>query len=87
MHTDGFGAATKPSENFAFRLGRSRETAFSREYDELYELLQYERDHGYVVWVMGPCVFLQWLLPYRVLQNYRGGICRRRLCRQRSCNA
>lgn len=54
VHTDGFGAATKPSENFAFRLGRSRETAFSREYDELYELLQYERDHGYVVWVMGP---------------------------------
>lgn len=54
VHTDGFGAASKPSENFAFRLGRSRETAFSREYDELYELLQYERDHGYVVWVMGP---------------------------------
>lgn len=54
VHTDGFGVTTKPSENFAFRLGRSRETAFSREYDELYELLQYERDHGYVVWVMGP---------------------------------
>lgn len=65
VHTDGFEAArTRPvgeaedagrrADNFAFRLGRSRETAFSREYDELYELLKYEREHGYVVWVMGP---------------------------------
>ncbi len=46
--------AGRHSDNFAFRLGRSRETAFSRDYDELYELLEYERDHGYVVWVMGP---------------------------------
>ena len=35
-------------------VGRSRETAFSRDYDELYELLRHERDHGKVVWVMGP---------------------------------
>lgn len=54
VHTDGFEEANKPLDNFAFRLGRTRETAFSREYDELYELLKYERDHGYVVWVMGP---------------------------------
>ena len=54
---DGDGelaGAGRHADNFAFRLGRSRETAFSREYDELYELLRYERDHGYVVWVMGP---------------------------------
>ena len=46
--------AGRHADNFAFRLGRSRETAFSREYDELYELLKHEREHGYVVWVMGP---------------------------------
>lgn len=52
---DGDGEeAGRRADNFAFRLGRSRETAFSREYDELYELLRYEREHGYVVWVMGP---------------------------------
>lgn len=54
VHTEGFGSLLRPSENFAFRLGRSRETAFSRDYDELYEILKYERDHGYIVWVMGP---------------------------------
>ena len=64
VHTDGFRApaaegdaaadAGRRADNFAFRLGRSRETAFSREYDELYELLKYEREHGSIVWVMGP---------------------------------
>lgn len=48
----------KNGDIFAFRQGRSRETAFSRDYDELYELLNYERDHGNIVWVMGPaCAF------------------------------
>ena len=39
---------------FAFRTSRSRETAFSVDYDELYEVLKYEKDHGKIVWVMGP---------------------------------
>ncbi len=43
---------------FAFRQGRSRETAFSRDYDELYDLLRYEKEHGHILWVMGPaCAF------------------------------
>ncbi|MCL2009085.1 MAG: hypothetical protein FWG71_00885 [Synergistaceae bacterium] len=41
---------------FAFRTGRSRETAYSRDYDELYKLLRYEKEHGYIVWVLGPAV-------------------------------
>jgi hypothetical protein len=41
---------------FAFRAGRSRETAYSRDYDELYDLLRHEREHGTVVWVLGPAV-------------------------------
>ena len=63
VYTEGFrslaaaeNGAPHPGghDNFAFRLGRSRETAFSRDYDELYELLRHERDHGFIVWVMGP---------------------------------
>jgi hypothetical protein len=41
---------------FAFRTGRSRETAYSRDYDELYDLLRHEREHGTIVWVLGPAV-------------------------------
>jgi hypothetical protein len=45
-------------EAFVFRQGRSRETAFSIDYDYIYELLRHERDNGYIVWVMGPaCSF------------------------------
>ena len=54
MHPDGFREHKAEKDVFAFRQNRSRETAFSRDYDELYELLKYERDHGKIVWVMGP---------------------------------
>lgn len=54
VHPDGFRERTAKGDLFAFRQGRSRETAFSRDYDELYELLRHERDHGKVVWVLGP---------------------------------
>jgi lysine-ketoglutarate reductase/saccharopine dehydrogenase-like protein (TIGR00300 family) len=54
LYADGFGRADAAGDVFAFRQGRSRETAFSRDYDELYDLLRHERKHGRVVWVMGP---------------------------------
>lgn len=59
VYPDGFRKKGETEKDlFAFRQGRSRETAFSRDYDELYALLNYEREHGYVVWVMGPaCAF------------------------------
>lgn len=41
-------------DKFSFRQGRSRETSFTRDYDRLYDLLRYEREHGKIVWVMGP---------------------------------
>lgn len=45
-------------ESFSFRQGRSRETAFSRDYDSIYELLKHEKEHGNIVWVLGPaCSF------------------------------
>lgn len=59
VYPDGFKQGEKNERDlFAFRQGRSRETAFSRDYDELYQLLNYEREHGNIVWVMGPaCAF------------------------------
>ncbi|MBE5780817.1 MAG: hypothetical protein E7328_03220 [Clostridiales bacterium] len=55
VHTTGFDAAADGVEDrFVFRQGRSRETAFAKDYDRLIELLQYERDHGNILWVMGP---------------------------------
>ncbi len=54
VHPDGFRETKAEQETFAFRQNRSRETAFSKDYDELYEILRHERDHGKIVWVMGP---------------------------------
>lgn len=55
LHASGFDSGGDENEDqFVFRQGRSRETSFSRDYDNLYALLQYEREHGHVVWVMGP---------------------------------
>ena len=54
VHPDGFNEKKAKTDVFAFRQNRARETAFSRDYDEIYELLKYERDHGKIVWVMGP---------------------------------
>lgn len=56
MHADAFREASGSGDAFAFRSGRSRETAYSRDYDALYELLRHEREHGTVVWVLGPAV-------------------------------
>lgn len=54
VYPDGFREEKAEKDVFAFRQNRSRETAFSRDYDEIYELLRHERDHGKIVWVMGP---------------------------------
>ena len=54
VHPNGFEEKKAQGDVFAFRTGRSRETAFSKDYDELYELLKHERDHGKIVWVLGP---------------------------------
>ena len=56
LHASGFLAKNADMEAFAFRTSRTRETSYSMDYDSLYELLKYERDHGYIVWVLGPAV-------------------------------
>jgi hypothetical protein len=59
MYTRGFVTADGDVDTFAFRSGRSRETAFSKDYDELYEIMQYEKEHdGKIVWVLGPSIAL-----------------------------
>ncbi|MCL2627944.1 MAG: hypothetical protein FWD44_04505 [Oscillospiraceae bacterium] len=58
VHPNCFENSEKIKENFVFRQGRSRETAFSVDYDFLYSLLRHEKENGYIVWVMGPaCSF------------------------------
>ena len=42
----GFEQKKGNGDVFAFRQGRSRETAFSRDYDELYDVLRHDRDRG-----------------------------------------
>ncbi len=55
LYPDGFKEEVEGnSDQFAFRQGRSRETAFSKDYDDLYDLLNYEKENGNILWVMGP---------------------------------
>ena len=55
LHCNGFVEEQSELEDqFVFRQGRSRETAYSCDYDKLYELLKHEKEHGNILWVMGP---------------------------------
>lgn len=56
VHTRGFRDSQEEGDCFTFRTGRSRETSYSRDYDRLYDLLKFERDNGYIIWVLGPAV-------------------------------
>ena len=57
LHVFGFEPLNETApDKFSFRSRGTRETPFSRSYDELYQLLRHERQHGYVVWVLGPAV-------------------------------
>ncbi len=56
VHTAAFGFECPVSEKFAFRTQVCRETSFSFDYDELYEMLEFERENGFVLWVLGPAV-------------------------------
>ena len=56
LHSNGFVNENKEQDVFSFRCGRSRETTFSKDYENLYDLLKYEKEHGNIVWVLGPAV-------------------------------
>jgi lysine-ketoglutarate reductase/saccharopine dehydrogenase-like protein (TIGR00300 family) len=51
-----FGRDAGEVDKFAFRTRVTRETSFSIDYDQLYSLLEFERQHGFIVWVLGPAV-------------------------------
>ena len=46
LHADGFNEEKTAEEAFSFRRNRSRETAYSQDYTEIYEILPH--DHGMV---------------------------------------
>ncbi len=54
VYVDGFTGEEAGRDVFAFRSGRSRETAYSKDYDSLYDVLRHEKEKGYIVWVLGP---------------------------------
>lgn len=57
VHTTGFDPpAEKGTDKFSFRSRGTRETPFSRCYDDLYKVLRHDREHGYITWVLGPAV-------------------------------
>jgi lysine-ketoglutarate reductase/saccharopine dehydrogenase-like protein (TIGR00300 family) len=57
VHTTGFDPpASEAADKFAFRTRGTRETPFSRSYDELYHVLRHDREHGHIAWVLGPAV-------------------------------
>jgi len=57
VHVSGFTYdKSEDQQSFVFRTGRTRESSYSKDYDSLYEILKYERDHGYILWVLGPAV-------------------------------
>ena len=57
--TQGFMEEGADADTFAFRSGRSRETAYSIDYDTLYEVLKHEKaNNGYVTLVVGSAIAL-----------------------------
>ena len=56
VQTNAFNFPDYVKEKFAFRSHLTRETSFSIDYDELYDLLQFEKTSGFILWVLGPAV-------------------------------
>ena len=56
VNSDPFGHVAEDTQGFAFRTRITRETAFSIDYDQLYDLLDHERKKGFILWVLGPAV-------------------------------
>jgi len=72
-HTAFLGEAGETRQAFAFRTGRTRESAYSRDYDELYSILRHDREHGYIVWVLGPAVDFDYDARHAMTELIRAG--------------
>jgi hypothetical protein len=73
VHTGAFAGPPRVAEKFAFRTRLSRETSFSIDYDELHELLSYERDNGFILWVVGPAAVFDYDARKALTSLIRGG--------------
>lgn len=56
LYDKGFKTELGSKDAFSFRCGRSRETSFDPDYRALVDILNYDKDHGHIVWVLGPAV-------------------------------
>ena len=55
VHAKGFaGNGDALEDAFVFRQGRSRETSYSKDYDQLTELIRYEKQYGKVSGLWAP---------------------------------
>lgn len=56
VHPHCFEKVKESEDKFTFRSRGTRETPFSRSYDMLYQIMKHDRQHGHIVWVLGPAV-------------------------------
>ena len=55
LYPNGFQSEEEAKGDvFAFRSGISRETSYTKDYENMFDLLRYEKENGYIVWVLGP---------------------------------
>ena len=54
LYNSGFHSQQNKKDTFSFRSGRSRETSFEPDYNKLVEVLKHDKDHGHIIWVLGP---------------------------------
>ena len=54
LHSQGFATEETELDAFTFRSGRSRETSFQRDYENLANLLRHDKENGHIAWVLGP---------------------------------
>lgn len=73
VHTAAFVQQDGREEAFSFRQGRSRETAYAMDYDSIYDLLRYEKEHGFVTWVLGPACCFDWDARHAFAKLVEGG--------------
>jgi len=73
----GFKEEEKKENNdlFAFRQNSSRETSYSKSYDDLYETLKYEKEHGKIVFVMGPAFSFDFKAKEAMCKLINNGYC------------
>jgi hypothetical protein len=73
----GFREEGKEKNNdlFSFRGNSSRETSHSKSYDDLYATLKYEKDHGKIVFVMGPAFSFDFKAKEAMCKIINNGYC------------